>query len=1241
MSQPNPERKSQKQENIVRDTTVSGNFTFAPQQIETYIETQIVEISAEKVTQQSLIKSSPYKGLKRFNFGDREYFFGRDALIAKLFKAVNKSNFSLVLGASGSGKSSVIRAGLIPELKKSLESNKFYDFIFTPDEDPFDSLFVCLRNREKGYSFSKSEASIALKAKADTLSEVIKKLKKEDEKWLIFVDQFEQLFTICTDIEKQKNFIEGIVRVAKTGDSSVRIILAMRSDFLEQFSFYPTLAAIADQNNIHLVTEMHPDELRQAIEQPAAKHGVVFETGLVEQIIKEVEGQSGYLPLLQYTLDLLWEKECTTKASDGRFHIEDRTLNKISYQTLKGVRGALQERVDEIYRDICKKSKDGELATKQIFLKLVNIVESDSGSRAVSRKAYRYEFVGEPLENILKRFIDENLLVSSYEYLSVEELSLEDGAKPIQNATLEIAHEILLSSWDKLKRWLEEEKEAIILKNWLAGETRRWLKVRAEDESKANDELLKGSRLDQIVEFREKNAFEKLGGLVKEENQFINASVDWRDLLEQEKKERERRELEDKVALETAEKKNQILAKANQEAKHRILIGSVILAISLVGAAIAVVRAIVAFQEQQEAQAVTKLERAGVTARRQFESQQLEALITAMQAGIELKDIVVNKGISLSEYQKYPTISPMSALKTILDNIQESNRIKPKEDVVSRGVSFGPDGKRLLTIGWADNKVHFWELSGKPIRSFDTAHQDRIGDISVNRDGIIATLGADGKVHLWNLSGQSIDNFDPLKYETPIDSLKSLSFSPEGDLIAISDLRRLLRVWMIQEQKFQFRKNLFVRQAPTRVSFGPSGLLAVATDDGTVHLLSVIDRKKRRKFNTNQGQLQGISFSRDGILATGGEDRTVRLWKIDEKEEKQIAKFPTKQGMIVGLSFSPDGKQLAAAEDFGVVRLWTLVNDSGIKSFDAGSELKLNNKRLRGVSFSPDGKLVVASEEGIISRWTVTGNLINKFNPKEGNPEKEKDQVVGISHSSRSQQLAIHYLQEEPFGGSYVILCSVTGICNPQFSTRAIHNGYGISVSPKGDKIATSDGFGGVSLFTPNGEILKTINISEIHRIKTWGLDFSPDGQQLAIAGENGIVSFWSPTEGKLIKQFNTGHSIVYALSFSPDGPSGKQLATAGDDGIVRLWTLDGELITEFQSSQSRVYGLSFSPDGKQLVTVGDDGIVRLYPIQNLDELLQRGCNWLRGYLTYNVDAKEQYSVLRQKCSITNQSGTK
>lgn len=176
MTQQIPTHQSQTQDNLVKDTNVSGDLTFAPVQIGTRIETQIIQSSLETVTQQKLIKTSPYQGLKRFNFKDRDRFFGRDKFIARLFEAVNRSSLSLVLGASGSGKSSVVRAGLIPELKKSLESQKFYDFIFTPNQDPFESLYRCLLSEEKDYSFNKTEAEITLEAKADTLTKVISTL---------------------------------------------------------------------------------------------------------------------------------------------------------------------------------------------------------------------------------------------------------------------------------------------------------------------------------------------------------------------------------------------------------------------------------------------------------------------------------------------------------------------------------------------------------------------------------------------------------------------------------------------------------------------------------------------------------------------------------------------------------------------------------------------------------------------------------------------------------------------------------------------------------------------------------------------------------------------------------------------------------------------------------------------------------------------------------------------------------
>lgn len=200
MTQPLP--ASQTQNNSVGNANVGGDFIFNP--------TQIIQISVAEVTQRSLIKASPYKGLERFNYKDRELFFGRDKLINRLLTAVYQSSFSLVLGASGSGKFSVVRAGLIYELQKSV-SLKFRDFLFTPNEDPFESIYCCLLNEEKDYSFNKLEVGIARTGKANTLVQVIRRLKKEGKFWIIFIDQFEEIFTRCNQ-DKANNFIEGRTR---------------------------------------------------------------------------------------------------------------------------------------------------------------------------------------------------------------------------------------------------------------------------------------------------------------------------------------------------------------------------------------------------------------------------------------------------------------------------------------------------------------------------------------------------------------------------------------------------------------------------------------------------------------------------------------------------------------------------------------------------------------------------------------------------------------------------------------------------------------------------------------------------------------------------------------------------------------------------------------------------------------------------------------------------------------------
>ncbi len=435
-------------------------------------QVKIIQISVDEIKTREFTEYSPYKGLKKFESGDKDHFFGREQLLGELVGDLENKSLILLLGASGSGKSSVVRAGIVPWFTRKYGAKSI--LTFTPGQNPFKSLYACLLNNE--YSIDEDEEDEIVKnSKIDTLLEVVKKLKPKDSNWLIFIDQFEQIFT-RTPEEKRKLFLKSLVRLIKQQDQSVKFILTMRADFLDRFTPYPRFGKLTEKR-IRLMTDMDGHELRLAIEQPAAQHGVVFEKGLVEEIIKEVQGRPGYLPLLQYTINLLWETE------RQRGGLEDRTLNTINYRQLGGVSGALSKHVDNIYTQLKKKGK-GE-AVKQIFLRLVDMAETeDSGviGKPVSRQAYRSEFRGNVgdlslntipiiwelireinplvgiillrnslhLESTLQELIDENLLVSN-------------NPKLDEKSTVEIAHEALLTSWETLKEWVNEAHEIIVI----------------------------------------------------------------------------------------------------------------------------------------------------------------------------------------------------------------------------------------------------------------------------------------------------------------------------------------------------------------------------------------------------------------------------------------------------------------------------------------------------------------------------------------------------------------------------------------------------------------------------------------------------------------------------------------------------------------------------------------------------------------------------------------------------------
>jgi energy-coupling factor transporter ATP-binding protein EcfA2 len=354
--------------------------------------------------------TSPYKDLKRFESVDKQLFFGRDRFLQELFQELDRTNLILLLGASGSGKSSVVRAGMIARLADSMGS-QFIDLTFTPNQDPFASLSYCLHTR-----YPKINCQLLLEGNSDTLVRAVKDLKPTDDFWFIFIDQFEELFTLSQP-EKCKSFMKSLEQLVKVLDKpsncKVKIVATMRSDFLDRLSPYPVFIKLTDRHR-PIIAEMQSDELKLAIEQPALHHGVAFEQGLVEEIIKAVQGQAGYLPLLQYTLNLLWKIEVDTGS------IKDRTLNITNYRELGGVRGALQKHVDIFYQGL---SKPEQLVVQQIFLKIIEIGGDQTAEtqwKPIRRRANRSEFENPLEQKMVARLIDENLLVSSHENVSIQ-----------------------------------------------------------------------------------------------------------------------------------------------------------------------------------------------------------------------------------------------------------------------------------------------------------------------------------------------------------------------------------------------------------------------------------------------------------------------------------------------------------------------------------------------------------------------------------------------------------------------------------------------------------------------------------------------------------------------------------------------------------------------------------------------------------------------------------------------------
>ncbi|MEH2211716.1 nSTAND1 domain-containing NTPase [Nostoc sp.] len=439
----------------------------------------------------------PYKGLSYFDCteADANLFYGRTALIDELLEKVRSGNLLAVLGASGSGKSSVVRAGLLYQLQlgRRLSGSDTWQLkIFRPGINPLQNLALAfveseLSDIERASQLAKAEELIAKGAVG--LGQLI--TASQTQRVVLVVDQFEEAFTQCQDITKRQQFFKCVLGALQRDDNKLCLIITMRADFfgkcLEQE--YGGLAKKI-QEHLVTVTPMNREELETAILKPAQQVNLAVEPELVSQMIADVEDSPGSLPLLQYTLTELWQQRT-----------EER-LTLTTYSKLGGVRGTLQTRATEVYESL---SLEEQQATKRIFLELTQLGEGteDTRRQVVQRDLVSSQYSEATINRIIQRLADEKLVVTS---------TLSNKI-----AVIDVAHEALIRHWLLLRKWIEESRDILRQKRKIEAAAIEW-----RDRGKVKDYLFQGKRLIEAKVFQKEQA-ESLK-LSNQAEEFIQAS---------------------------------------------------------------------------------------------------------------------------------------------------------------------------------------------------------------------------------------------------------------------------------------------------------------------------------------------------------------------------------------------------------------------------------------------------------------------------------------------------------------------------------------------------------------------------------------------------------------------------------------------------------------------------------------------------------------------------------------------
>ncbi|MGW0362858.1 nSTAND1 domain-containing NTPase [Streptomyces sp. NPDC002990] len=1170
----------------------------------------------------------PYRGLPAFAPQDARWFFGREqatsALVERVFERIGTGPLMLV-APSGAGKSSLLNAGLRPALRRSggfpMPGADAWPVVgFTPTAHPLQELL------DRTAKVLGSDLGITLSELSDRpriLLEAVQRLSEQTAagpldrrpppvRPVLIVDQFEELFTLCSDEQERRAFVRVLSALAAscpagTGPDPAVVVLGVRADFSGNCLDLPELAPVFT-GGLFVLPPMSVAELRESITRPAELAGVTLEPGLVPLLLRDaglreepgpagpagVPGHtpSGVLPLVSHALMATWQRR------------EGSTLTVAGYEHTGGIQGAIARTAEDVFAGLYPAEQK---TIRRVLVRLVHVADGTGATRRrMSRTALMEQLVdAERAAAALDAFVRARLIT-------------------LGSDTVEITHEALLHAWPRLRGWIHADRAGLLIHQQLAHAAAEW-----EREGREPSLLYRGTRLETVRAWAgERDGRNRLAPL---EEEFLRAG-------------------------QAAEDHRARQARRHARLRHRMLVTLVCLLV------VALTAGGLAYQQRAGALGQERVARSRALALQSVSLAAGQPELSMLLAGeaYRIEETSEARGALLST-QSQPFVArlgghggPVNAVafapgnaslaaagsdgtvrlwrlgdRRITATFTMPGRVRSvafspdgkmlaatstsgparlwdtaghrtaavlgESTTGARAVAFAPDGRTLATAD-ADGTVRLWETGGdRRGVGVLTGHTGRVNALAYAPDGrTLVSAGADRTVRLWDTARAG-----PLAVLTGhTDEVLGAAFAPDGRTVATGGTDRTLRLWDVAGH----------RTTATLTGHSDDINAVVYTPDGTT-VVSAGGEGATRLWDVRSGRLTavlaghtdyvlGVAVDSGGaVLATAGFDQSVVLWDL-----RGPVLTPRPFTEVWQAAYSPDGRLLATAEADHAVRLWDVAGRRVLATFTGHGE------SVFAVAFSPDGRtLASAGSDGTLRLWdTSAGGPPAALTGQGGT-------VFAVAFSPDGRTLA------SAGSEGTVRLWDLAG--RRALATLTGHTDFvnDLVFSPDGQTLASAGDDLTVRLWDVSAR--RPLGTLSGHTGAVRGVDFGPDGLALASSGNDGTVRLWDVRRRGLVAAL-TGHTgSARGISFSPDG---RTLASSGNDRTVRLWDVAARRATATLTGHaSAVWGVVFAPDGRTVASSSTDGTVRLWDL-DVWERLERICR-----LRASLGPQERETLLR------------